>query len=394
MKSKIVPILAPYEKTRPGFEMLIAKTLKGGQDIDCFPIDKKGYQKVCLWNIWAQKKDPADTDEEKQKINKMQQALGTISDNDRYLRIQIACLARCYWTFPNNVDLIINGIVKGWPDLSAAVGCEPPWNHNILPLLRQGQGYDLTQYSTHHIDDLSREEQIFLYTEILNSWLVEGDLSRLKKRLADKKKAELAGRIYGHLGKSSKLKSLYIHRLCWSLSFSAFSSQARFRDRWKRWSEIAEIINNNIRAERGKDAENDDTIIERIEYNDENGSCHHAFFRHIEHIIAHIGANKAVMLPGTGRERKRIHSTIVNYVHTLVSWLAGRTIKDAVLIWPDSKATLKYLYEKLGKPTLRKRWLIACLWKKLLEDRALRGRGALDEDYERFACPPDALAAK
>jgi hypothetical protein len=34
-----------------------------------------------------------------------------------------------------------------------------------------------------------------------------------------------------------------------------------------------------------------------------------------------------------------------------------------------------------------------CLWKKLLDNQAQHGRGPLDEDPERFALPPDALAA-
>ena len=64
-----VPILAAHEESRPGFEAIIAETFRGRQDANYFPIGEDGYQRICLWNIWEQQKDPAATDAWKQKIN-------------------------------------------------------------------------------------------------------------------------------------------------------------------------------------------------------------------------------------------------------------------------------------------------------------------------------------
>jgi hypothetical protein len=52
---------------------------------------------------------------------------------------------------------------------------------------------------------------------------------------------------------------------------------------------------------------------------------------------------------------------------------------------------MEMVYRVLGKTTARKRWLVAYLWKKLQENQAHHGCGALDEEPERFALPPDAL---
>ena len=50
------------------------------------------------------------------------------------------------------------------------------------------------------------------------------------------------------------------------------------------------------------------------------------------------------------------------------------------------------MYGVLKDDTLVKRWLVACLGKKLKENQAEHGRGALDEQPERFALPPEALS--
>lgn len=60
-------------------------------------------------------------------------------------------------------------------------------------------------------------------------------------------------------------------------------------------------------------------------------------------------------------------------------------------IWPPCEAIARRAYDVLGDPTSVKRWLVACLWKRLQDADADHGRGPLDEDPERFALPPEAL---
>jgi hypothetical protein len=379
------PILAPYGMTRPGFELIVAKTLQGLQDLDCFPVSEDGYRRICLWNIWNQKGDPTEADVEKQRINDMQRALGELSDDERYMRIQIACLQRCFWTFPENVELILDGIGKGRVNLDAGVGCEPPWANGILPLLRRRRGHPTTGYDS---GDAPRRTLILAYATILSWWAMRGDLERLKEVLSDN--AELAERLYRYLGPPTELKCLYAEKLRLSLSFWGVPSTAGHAERWQTLTELIAPIDAAIRARLGDE---EDVIGKLIDRNNENGSCHHAFFRHVDRIIACIGAGKRVTLPGSGRERKRIHEAVTNYVHALASWLGGRTPQEAASIWPPSKETARRVYELLSDVTPRKRWLVACVWKKLQENQARHGRGALDEEPERFAIPAEALTA-
>jgi hypothetical protein len=380
------PILAPYEKTRPGFELVVAKTLQCLQDIDCFPVGEDGYQRMCLWDIWNQKADPAEADAEKQRINDMQRALGFLGDDERYVRIQIACLQRCFWTFPENVELILDGIGKGRVKLDAGVGCEPPWANSILPVLRRRRGHSAATGDAPA--DVSRRTLIRDYATILSWWTMHGDLECLKASLPDS--ADLAERLYCYLGPPTTLKCLHVEKLRLSLSFWGVPPTADHAERWQTLTELIAPIDEAIRARLGDEK---DVVGPLIARNNDNGFCHHAFFRHVDRIIACIGAGRRVALPDSGQERKRIHEAVTNHVHALGSWLAGRTQQEATSMWPASDKTVGRVYELLGDANPRKRWLVACLWKKLQENQARHGRGALDDESERFGLPAEALTA-
>ena len=385
------PLLAPYEETRPGFELGVAATSPG--EAAFFKDVGDGYFQICLWNIWQKESDPADYDEEKRKINGMQRALGKLSDDDRYIRLQIACLARCFWTFPANVDLVLDGIVSGSVNLDSGVSCEPPWTgwrevllHRRSPSAEKEKPVVAWLHHQQGCDprEDSRQKLLRAYMTILIWWSAKGHLDCLKAMLSEH--ADLAETIYRRLGKPTKLKWLYVQKLCRHLSFWAIPRLPMEKER--KGNGFVEVYDNAIRQElRGEE----DKISRLIARNDENGSCHHAFIRHIDHQIAHIGAGKPVVLPGVGEERRRIHGEVTNYVHVLGSWLAGRTVEQAVRIWPPCENTAQRIYGKLGNATLRKRWLVACLGKKLREDRTHGGRGALDEQPELFVIPLDVL---
>ena len=171
------------------------------------------------------------------------------------------------------------------------------------------------------------------------------------------------------------------------LGFWAFQPLPR-AGRWKRHGDMSREYDNAILQELGGEK---DAIGRLIDRNSDNGACHHSFFRRIDYQIAHIGAGRPVKLPGAGEERKRIHRAVTNYVHVLGSWLARRTPEEAVAIWPPCEDPARRVYHILGDATPRKRWLVAGLWKKLQDNQARHGRGALDEQPQRFALPPHAL---
>jgi len=372
-----LPILAPYEKTRPGYELLVNH---GQRDMDVFKPVQDGHLEVCLWNIWERHKDSADSDVEKQAINHMQRALGHLSDDDRYIRIQIADIERCHYTFPANVDLILRGIASGKVDLDREISCEPPWSW-LLDTLRHRRGLQRTEGTGPD----TRQDMVRAYVRILTTWLAESDLDALREDLPNY--SGLAQTIYTRLGAPTKLKSIYVLKLLYSLIFWAYPPLER-NGRWQRYADTAKVLDLLIKQELGGC---EDKLGPRIDGNHDNGLCHHSFFRHVDHLIAWIGSGDPVKLPGEGEERRRIYREVTNYVHVLGSWLAARTAREAVTIWPESEETVHRLYDRLGDSSLRKRWLVACLWKKLQENQARHGRGGLDKNPERFALPLDVF---
>lgn len=375
------PIFAPYEKTQPGYELVNAAVCEPGLLGGMFEDAGEGYFRVPLWNIWDRKSDPATSDSQRQRINQMQHALGLLSEDTRLIRIQIACLVRCYFTFPGNVDLILKGIADGKPNLDAHLSCEPPWNNSLLPLLhrrRKQAALDTALLET-------RRALVRAYIAILSGWAGENDLVDLERVVPEY--VDLAQRLYLQLGAHSTLKQLYVQKLVWMLGFWAYP--ARYTpERWERHSKVAKVYSEMIQRELNGAQ---DVISMSIDRNDDNGSCHHSFFRHIDHQIDLIGGETGGHLPGAGDERQRIHGAVTNYVHVLGSWLARRSVADAIAIWPMCEKVACLVYQMLDQPTPVKRWLVACLWMKLQEQAQWYGRGALDEQPERFAIPPEAL---
>jgi len=374
-----VPILAPYEKVRPGFEALEAKAIDPGVE---YRELGDGHIELCLWDIFFQgDDDPAERDEIMLKINEMQRALGEITEDDRYIRIQIACLVRCFWTFPKNVDLVIKGIGSGKVNLDEHMACEPPWNDCILPTLRRRQkhpnaGTDITD---------SRQALVRIYMEVLTRWSAFADIDSLKMEFPEQ--SELAETIYRRLGPPDKAKLLRVERLRFSLghcAFPVFDHHAA----WSIWMELKAVFDAAIQKELGGLQDETEGANHNLV---ESGLCHHAFFRHIDNIIAHIGKGSWTRLPGSGDEGRRVRSATTNYVHALGSWLANRSEDEAVRIWPDSKDVVVLVYRCLGSQSPRKKWLVASAWKHLQDSQRHWGHGALSDDPERFAIPETAL---
>jgi hypothetical protein len=382
MPADDVPLLGPYDQTQPGFEVVLGSG-PGDQSIG------DGHCRLCLWDIWEKKKDPAEADPQKQKINEMQRALGRLDDDTRLVRIQMACLTRCFYTFPVNVDLVLDGIASGQPRLDAEMSCEPPWVGLRLILLRRRDrstgGSAPDQQGLDPLED-QRDSQIRAYATILTWWSAAGSLDCLKAELPAH--ADLAETIYRRLGEPTKLKWLYVQKLCANLNRWGMPGLA-----WERWVEMgAELGNAYDAAIQQALGGQEDRISRLIDRNNDVGSCHHAFFRHVDHIIAHIGAGRPVTLPGAGQEGKRIRDTVTNYVHALGSWVAGRKLKETIEIWPACEDVATRAYDMLGKAAPVKRWLVASLWRKLQDHEVKHGRGALDDQPERFAIPSDALS--
>ena len=379
MPADDAPVLGPYEQARPGFEVLVAESLEGSPGYHEIPVGADGYQRFQHWDIW-ETDDLAEADEEKQRINEMQRSLGPLDDDTRFLRIQITCLRRCFWTFPGNVDTVIAGIGAGRPK-AEKVSCEPPWN-GIRPILAARGAAGGEDVLGDQRRTLSRA-----YMKILRWWTYSGDLDCLKRELPEH--ADLAETIYRRLGPPDELKALYVGKLRATLSWEAFPSSATVEQNAKIVRSLNAACGQAIKERIGDDEEKDQ--IRRQIFQD-NGLCHHAFFRRVDHQIANIGAGRIVHLPGEGDDRQRIYDAVTNYVHVLGSWLSQRPAAEAIEIWPACEEVARRTYETLGESTPVKRWLVACLWKQLQDSQGHLGRGALDEQPDLFALPADALS--
>ena len=124
-------ILAPYESTEIGCDLLNNQVFVDAPDWGITPRED-GFLCFYHWDIWATRERPPELGEEERRINAMQAGLGHLDDDTRYIRLQTACLHRCWWEFPGNVDLILDGISLGRVNLDGGVSCEPPWSFLLV----------------------------------------------------------------------------------------------------------------------------------------------------------------------------------------------------------------------------------------------------------------------
>ena len=251
-----------------------------------------------------------------------------------------------------------------------------------VPALRKRRGHPR---AGENITD-SRRPLTRAYMDILSRWLAFGDIGALRVELPEH--AELAERIYRWLGPPEKVKVLRVERLRFSLgqcSFPVFSQGKA----WSIWMEMKKVFDDAIQQELGEARDETARLNENMF---DSGLCHHAFFRHIDNLIAHIGRGTPVRLPEAGVEGRRVRGATTDYVHALGSWLMGRSKEEAIEIWPDGEQVVTRLYTRLGAQSPRKKWLVASLWKHLQDSDRNRGHGPLTQDPDRFSIPKEALS--
>jgi hypothetical protein len=381
-------LLAPAGEARPGYERGILSALPCMSGFFTKPDDDR-YE-LCLWNIWHKGDNPAKNDPIKQQLNVLQAACKPLTDDDRYIRIQIAVLLRCWWEFPKTVDRIIEGIATGHVNLDGRISCEPPWSEmlEVLRYQRHHPGAAATRAAgrTQVMEEEyalpgERQRRAMAYMNTLTWWMYGGELASFAQQ--HPQWVQLASTIYRQLGEPTNLKRLYVGKLCAAIAWVAvvFTRYDRAPSH-----QVMAVFDQAITQQLAGEA---DPIGRMIHTQD---ICHHAYFRHLDRQIAAIGAGHPVDRPDKGCEQQRIHEAVTAYVHALGSWLMGRSCEQAEQMWVPAAITVQRVFSVLGHPSPRKRWLAACLWHHLQENQRHHGRGALDDQPETFAIPPDALA--
>ena len=386
-------ILAPYEMTSPGNELLSSALFEHTPGWG-FPSYDENFTSVSHWTVWPNDEDKGDTDT--RRIDAMQAGLGTLSDETRYLRLQVACFQRCWFEFAEsaeNLKRILSGIGEMEVNLDGCVSCEPPWSL-LMAVLRHQRHHPAASALPYNWRFLSsdteydplnapRQELARAYITILSWWAMWGDLACLQQEVPSHK--ELAEQIYRWLGRPTKLKILYVEKVRMQLMGQAFPVTVREKEWFIDYSLRESLVNvfNDAIAEEldGKD----DPLSKRIWPTD---LCHHGFFRRVNHQLASIGAGQWVAkLPGKGNHRERILSLVANYAHALGAWLEKRCVEEALDTWPHCHDEIQTVYSLLRQMTPEKKWLVACFWKHLLRNQG----GPPDRESGSFTLRAEAL---
>ena len=121
--------LAPYDLVKPGWEGVYTGEKSDSPEVPMeFFKDDKGNV-ISKWSTWPFAECGADLAEwgnESHHINRMQEALGSLSDKVRRIRIQIGGLVLCDSGVPVSVDELLRAIGSGvLPKEPFRVGCWP-----------------------------------------------------------------------------------------------------------------------------------------------------------------------------------------------------------------------------------------------------------------------------
>lgn len=383
----------PYEMVEPGWEAVYTGE-KSETPIDKTEViwkvftDEKGnvIKKWSTWT-WTFPGQEADWDDEIKYINKMQEKLGSLSDEVRRIRAHITSLIPCEAGFPVTVDEILSAIGKGQlPDKPFHDGC---W----------AAGMWWENRGTQH----GQAESIQTIEDILRGYLEGKRKEGLIKRFPH---AEgFINRTYKWLGPAEKitpLQKLMIERMLLPFDYftrrnpdytevgkDSFEEGGRGIEIDKEIEKLAGLP--NINAEwpdeyrRLRDSVTDPQKKElyrlcRSIRTSVYGlsDCSHQTFRFIENWIHGIGTGKLGGIPTRkkGTERTRLGHLLFGYVLALDKWLAGIPMQFLLLdlghvdLGFDSKNEILRVYAHLGeKRTQVKEWLVACLRHNLMNNQ-------------------------
>jgi len=321
--------LVAYECVPSGFEMVIDNN------------------QVKAWNLWWNTNltdDPEAWDKEVKLINRMQKRLGTLSEDHRLIRAQIAELCRYSPAFPGSMGILCAEIGESRFGNPLKMGCE-------------GRGLLDTLIGQHHVSKW--KEALKHYSIALTKWqdqaptenAAESRVFGLLGGLTEKK-VELAGRLESVLAdEEPSVESLMILA-----------------------KELHAKVHGNMEMPKGRpfNCFNCEAAAVKKGSSPECHCCYGMFADALLMTIASAGGNEAA----SRGFRQFIQESVLVYSHALNSWLQGEESTVASQPWDThcfsteiATRTAEGACASLGERDGSKEWLAACLLKTLTSNQ-------------------------
>jgi len=372
--------LVPYDLVKPGWEGSYTGEKSDTPDDST---DDKGNV-IDRWSTWPWEGsgvDWAQWGDEIHHVNRMQEALGTLSDEVRRIRIHIGGLVLCDGGVPVSIDDLLGAIGSGvLPKEPFRVGCWPG-----------GQGRTTRP---HH------SESMQIIESILRGYLAGKPEEQLIREFPHA--TGFVHQIYDWLGPFqdlTQLQKLMLKRMLLSFEYftrssfddydlamqvanSCFGDDGIGAELDKRICELADLpeiqrlrygmYEKNIEMIEGAEKRDLYTVCTRIACGVyELSDCHHNTFRVIDNQIYGIAKGRMGGIPdrSVGAERRRLGQLLFGYALALDRWLLGQPMQFLLLdlghvdLGLDPKNEILRVYAYLGEErSAVKQWLAASLW--------------------------------
>lgn len=333
--------LVAYEYVPSGFEMVIEK------------------KEVKAWNLWWNVKltdDPAIWDDEIKAINKLQDGLVELSENQRLIRAQMAQFCRLNPYFPQSIDVLCEEIGDRCFSKPIRIGCEGRGLLNSL-------GYNDPQ----SLND-QRKEMFTEYLRSFEKWLVQS----LPETLTDSK-------ISGFLGQPTEAKEVFVKNL-----ISVIDLENPSIDSLKKLVEnecVEAQRKSEILAFRPFNCLKCNGSISPIP----NCECCYSMFIDAGLLCTGTFDEKRYM---SDEFRRFIEENILTYSDAINSWLKEETQK-AITSPITPRYVTKYnalkiaerVHSSLGEKDEAKEWLAACLLKTIKDNQRWHKRIELIDNF-------------
>ena len=336
-----------YKYVPPGFEMVIEK------------------KEVKAWNLWWNVQltdDPENWDDEIKAVNKMQDRLGELTDDQRLTRAQMAEFCRVSPFFPESVNILCEEVGTSRLDTPYKLGCE---GRNLMEYLGYHDEESMEKQRIHSLDE---------YARAMRRWLS-----------GEKAKSPIDAKVSGFLGKVTEPKEVFVegilsHLKSGELSLSLIKDMCEVQCRKKGASlDTRARPVHCFKCSGGRMNENGlpdcfcsngtlmDAGILCMRANDDWGSAMREYRRFVEEYI-------------------------LSYAFAIDSWLVGSTSEPVTSLTHCRYVTEEIAEEipsmvhaSLGDKDDLKVWLAACLLKTLKSNQRWHKVSELIDDFPEAA---------